>query len=217
MRILISLLILIVPLSLFGQATIRISNKKTNETYFVLKSDTSIRQGSYKKWNWDNKLIIDGYYKHGKKDSVWTFSNDQGVVDQKYNYTKSILLLEIEKSYLTPHKIKIPSQFDSITVTLDKNPVYIGGLNVLHQFISDNLNYPDSAKWSNITGTVYITFTVSKNGNAINHKVIKGVAPILDKEAMRIVKSIPGDWIPGVYNGKTVDVPYYIPIHFEIR
>lgn len=66
-----------------------------------------------------------------------------------------------------------------------------------------------------ISGTVYVNFTVAKDGSLENINVIKEVDPLLDQEAVRLVKSMP-NWVPGKQQGKSVKVSYNLPIRFTL-
>jgi hypothetical protein len=208
----IHLMLMLIPTFLFGQATERLTNKRTNETYYVLKSDTTIRNGSYKKWAWTGKSHIEGYYKNGVKDSVWTFYDNLGRIAQKYDYTKKILVLENEPINTIPIKIKALKGSDTVVVVLDKNPVCIGGFDILGQAIFDDFKYTDSTQDINVRGFEYLGFMVDTNGRAVNYSILKGLEPHLDRELLRFFKKLPSEWILGVLNGRKVDVPYTLPI-----
>src|SRR5437868_11625869 len=66
------ILLLILPMLSFGQETKKITDKDNREVYYVLKSDESVRQGNYQQMDYKGKIIINGYYKNGLKDSTWT-------------------------------------------------------------------------------------------------------------------------------------------------
>jgi TonB family protein len=204
------------PAILLGQATKKVTDKDKHEVYYVLKSNKTIRQGNYKKSGWKGKPLIDGYYKNGSKDSIWTFFDD-GQVEQKYDYTKRELVYEKTDTSKTNHKCKILKGADTIEIKLDHPPVYIGGGNVLGQFLADNVEYPESAKDANKQGTVQISFVIDKKGYSSNFKVAKSVCPALDQESLRVAKVLPNEWIPGVLNGEKVDVIYTLPVRFVLR
>ena len=211
------LIVVLFPAILFGQSTKKVTDKDKHEVYYVLKSDKTIRQGSYKKSGWNGKPLIDGYYKNGMKDSIWTFYDNSGQVNQKYDYIKKEFIFEKADTAGSNDLWPVIKGSDTIKTKLDKHPNYIGGSNVLYQFLADNLDYPDSAKDLNKMGTVKIIFTVDKNGKAINHRVIQHVYPCLDREAMRVVKLLPNEWEPAILNGEKVDASYTLPIRFVLR
>lgn len=85
----------------------------------------------------------------------------------------------------------------------------------LKQWLKRNLNYPSIAAEMNIQGKVFIQFVVEKDGSISNIKVMRGVDESLDKEAVRVIQSMP-KWIPGKQRGKAVRVAYHLPITFEL-
>ena len=100
---------------------------------------------------------------------------------------------------------------------VDKMPVFNGGDAALVKFIADNTIYPEAAKTNGIQGKVIVSFVVENDGSIDRVKVVKGVDPDLDKEAVRVVSIVPGFEKPGIKDGKAVAVRYQIPIHFALR
>ena len=84
------------------------------------------------------------------------------------------------------------------------------------KYVSGNTKYPPIAKDAGIQGTVFVYFVVGKNGKVRDVKVLREVDPRLDKEAMRVVESLP-TFEPGQQRGKSVSVQYTIPVKFIIR
>ena len=87
-----------------------------------------------------------------------------------------------------------------------------GGDAELFDHIRENLNYPTCVKES---GVVYISFIVSDEGKVINAKIFKGINPLLDEAALKVVSQMP-DWIPMKENGKYISSEHTIPIKFKI-
>ncbi len=85
----------------------------------------------------------------------------------------------------------------------------------IQQYLAKNIIYPNSAKNNNITGIVYVTFVLDTKGMVKDARVLRGVSPELDEEALRVISSMP-QWIPGTQKGKTVKVQYNIPIKFSL-
>ena len=107
---------------------------------------------------------------------------------------------------------------DTINVydCVEQMPSFPGGTQKLKEFIEENLHYPKELEESCVQGRVIVRFIVERNGKLSNVKVVKSVHPVLDKEALRIVKLMPR-WIPGRQNGITVRVKCYIPIIFRLK
>ena len=107
---------------------------------------------------------------------------------------------------------------DTINVydCVEQMPSFPGGTQKLKEFIEENLRYPKELEETCVQGRVIVRFVVERNGKLSNVKVVKSVHPVLDKEALRIVKLMPR-WIPGRQNGITVRVKCYIPIIFRLK
>ena len=99
---------------------------------------------------------------------------------------------------------------------VEQMPSFPGGTQKLKEFIEENLRYPKELEESCVQGRVIVRFIVERNGKLSNVKVVKSVHPVLDKEALRIVKLMPR-WIPGRQNGISVRVKCYIPIIFRLK
>lgn len=113
--------------------------------------------------------------------------------------------------------IKVRKQATNEVFTIvEEMPTFPGGQNAMFQFMRENLIYPDSAKFNNITGTVYVNFIIETDGSLNDIKVIRGIHRLLDDEAIRVVKLMP-KWTPGVQRGKSVAVSFNIPINFRLR
>jgi TonB family protein len=98
----------------------------------------------------------------------------------------------------------------------DKMPSFEGGETKLMQYISNNVKYPQAAYEKGVSGRVVIRFVVDENGKVNNAEVLRGFDPDCEKEAIRVVQSMP-DWIPGELKGKKVPVYYTLPIVFRLQ
>ena len=94
-------------------------------------------------------------------------------------------------------------------------PSFPGGPQALLQWISENMQYPDAAKKAGIKGRVIVTFVVRSDGSITDARVIRGVDPSLDAEALRLINSMP-KWTPRVQDGKAVNVRYNVPFSFKL-
>jgi TonB family protein len=100
-------------------------------------------------------------------------------------------------------------------VVVEEMPYYPGGNTELLAFIANNIKYPRKAKAQNIQGRVFLRFVVDTEGNVTRPEIMRGVDPLLDAEAVRVVSSIKG-FVPGKQNGKLVEVYYQLPINFAL-
>lgn len=99
---------------------------------------------------------------------------------------------------------------------VEQMPEFPGGQVALRKFLSTAVKYPVIAQENAIQGKVFVAFVVDRDGGISNVKISRGVDPSLDKEAIRVVKSMP-KWIPGKQNGEAVRVSYTVPINFVLQ
>lgn len=135
--------------------------------------------------------------------------------------------LDIFNSEATPDRgIYVPAQMDrkpevdvdetSVFIAPEEMPEFPGGEAALMHFLSQNIKYPSIASDNGIKGKVIVNFIVNKDGSISEAKIMRGVDPSLDKEALRVVNSMP-KWKPGKQSGKAVRVSYVVPINFVIQ
>ena len=95
-------------------------------------------------------------------------------------------------------------------------PEFPGGTAALMKYLSGNIKYPTISQETGSQGKVIVQFVVDKDGTITNPEVVRGVDPYLDKEAVRVISSMP-KWKPGVQNGKKVRVKYTVPVMFRLQ
>ncbi len=98
----------------------------------------------------------------------------------------------------------------------EEKPEFPGGDAALLKFLSQNIKYPVVAIENGIVGKVTVGFVVNKDGSISDAKILRGVDPALDKEALRVVYSLP-KWKPGKQSGKPVRVSFSVPINFVLQ
>jgi len=98
---------------------------------------------------------------------------------------------------------------------IQEKPVFQGGAAAMIQYVATNTKYPLMALENGIEGTVYIRFVVTKDGDIGDPKVLRSVDPLLEEEALRVVKGMPR-WIPGKNNGNPVNSWVVIPVKFAL-
>ena len=111
---------------------------------------------------------------------------------------------------------KKPVEDNKVFTAVEQMPQFPGGDGALMKYIADHLKYPPVAMENNIQGRVVIQFVVTKTGKIGEVKVARSKDPDLDKEAVRVVKTLP-DFIPGKMNGQSVNVWYTLPITFKLQ
>ncbi len=103
-----------------------------------------------------------------------------------------------------------------VFVLVEEMPEFPGGQAAIIRFISENTKYPSIAVENGIQGKVYVSFVVNAKGKVENVKVVRGVDPSLDKEAVRVIESMPS-WKPGKQRNKPVKVSYTMPVAFKLQ
>ncbi len=98
---------------------------------------------------------------------------------------------------------------------VDQMPEFPGGMDKLLQFINGNMQYPAEARKKGIQGRVTVQFIVDEDGHITEPNIVRSVDPFLDKEALRIIKTLP-QWKPGTLKGKAVKVKYTVPVTFRL-
>ena len=104
---------------------------------------------------------------------------------------------------------------ETLTV-VDVMPQYPGGDHELLKFIAQSIKYPTDAQEAGVQGRVICSFVVDKKGNIVEPKIIRGIDPSLDAEALRVIGMMPR-WTPGRQDGKVVRVLYTVPITFRLQ
>jgi protein TonB len=99
---------------------------------------------------------------------------------------------------------------------VDDMPEFPGGERALSKWIADHLIYPTGAVNKGIQGKVYVQFIVERDGSIHEAKVTQSVEVSLDKEALRVINSLP-NWKPGMQRGRPVRVSYTVPISFHLK
>ncbi|MDQ1772921.1 TonB family protein [Labilibaculum sp. A4] len=123
-----------------------------------------------------------------------------------------IVIEEPEKEKMDKQKYK----GEDVYVIVEKMPQYPGGGEALQKHIAASVKYPQDVRQKGISGRVFVTFIVSKEGDVVQARVVRGVDPSLDAEALRVMNSIP-KWTPGYEKGKAVHVSYTVPINFSLE
>lgn len=99
---------------------------------------------------------------------------------------------------------------------VEQMPAFPGGPAALMQYLTSHVKYPAVAEENGISGRVTVQFVVERDGSVTDVRTMKSVDPSLDREAERVVKSMP-KWIPGKQNGSPVRVKYFVPVVFRLQ
>ena len=99
---------------------------------------------------------------------------------------------------------------------VEEMPEFPGGMGECLKFLMKNAKYPTISQENGVQGKVSVKFVIEKDGSIADPVVVRGVDPYLDKEALRVVKSMP-KWKPGKQRGKPVRVSYTVPVIFKLQ
>ena len=105
---------------------------------------------------------------------------------------------------------------NEIFTVVEDMPSFPGGDKALMQYIGKSMKYPVIAQENGIQGRVIVSFVIERDGRVADATVVRGVDPSLDKEALRVVNSMPA-WTPGKQRGKPVRVKYTLPVTFRLQ
>ena len=128
----------------------------------------------------------------------------------------------VESTYTIPVSFKLSggkaakNSESSRKVTADDTLAeFPGGTVAMYQYLTENVKYPEEAAKNDIQGRVTVRFTVKTDGSLSDFAVLRGVDPELDKEAVRVIRSMPR-WTPATVDGKNVESTYSIPVEFKL-
>ena len=136
--------------------------------------------------------------------------------DKSINENIAVNTIEIEEESHSSSRETGKDYDNKVFDVVEEMPQFPGGPSALFEYISRSIQYPKEAEEIGVQGRVICTFVVEKNGSISDIKVINSVDPSLDKEAIRIINTMP-NWIPGKKNGIPVRVKYTVPLTFRLQ
>lgn len=142
------------------------------------------------------------------EDDVETESIEINTEDEK----------DVEVVIAPPVEAPVEEEEEEVVfVVVETMPEFPGGQQALFKYLSENVKYPVIAQENGIQGRVICQFVVNKDGAIVDVEVVRsGGDPSLDKEAIRVIKSMP-KWNPGKQRGKAVRVKYTVPVNFRLQ
>ena len=128
------------------------------------------------------------------------------IVDDKADIEESTTILNEDN---TP-KVEVKYEVG------ENMPDFPGGQAALMQYLAKNIKYPTIAQENGTQGRVIVQFVVNRDGSIVDAKVVRSVDPYLDKEALRVINTMP-KWKPGMQRGKPVRVKFTVPVMFRLQ
>ena len=149
------------------------------------------------------------------QDELMSTKTAIGTFDVKGNDDANGEILKAKEVIAEPEPPKHEEE-NKVFDIVEQQPLFPGGPAALMKYLSENTKYPVVAQENGFQGRVTVQFVVEKDGSISDVHVLRGVDPSLDKEAVRVVKSMPR-WTPGKQNGITVRVNYRVPVLFRLQ
>lgn len=179
------------------------SNNFTYE-YYVQKSDTSVKDGSYKLY-YKEKIIENGNYIKNSKSGLWQYFSLDGVFEYEYDY---------DRNRVTKMSGKKGDDIKQNTPCL-----FLGSPIIPYLFIVNNIYYPEKARKKKLAGKVILALKISEKGELWTIYLYQKLDPLLDSEVMRVARTFPADWkwLAATRNGVPIDGEYLITIEFELE
>lgn len=232
-------LALLAALSVQAQKkTVTRNENGRSEKVTVSDKDKNILEGPYVRYANNSKVpIIEGFYHNNLKDSVWRFYNRNNVVAEgrykngekvgvwtgytrgyerlKYDFTTGQLVA------YTPAAIDSSIHFkpvdNSVTATLERNPIYINGVQYFSDYFNSNVRYPSEALVNGKQGEAIVIFTIGASGVAGNYHLQQKLGYGMGDELLRVLSTMDGVWIPALINGKPAAAEAQVSVLFEIN
>jgi len=156
--------------------------------------------------------------------AIPVLSDQIDIVDDEITVDDNILNLEDDANigveimdYVEEVEEEVVEEEEIPFAIVEEKPTFMGGdANAFSKWVNERLQYPEIAKENGIQGRVMLQFTVGTDGKVSNVKVLRGVDPTLDKEAVRVVSQSP-KWTPGKQRDRAVKVTYTFPVIFQLR
>ena len=165
----------------------------------VIKKDSEVKE--------EDEIKLDEVQKSDKAVGAFTVEGNDEVGGA---------VLKAKEDIAAPEPPKHVVEETKIFTVVEQMPMYPGGDGALMGYLRDNIHYPTVAAENGVQGRVVVGFVIERDGSITDVKILRGVDPSLDREAMRVVKNMP-KWTPGKQNGSAVRVKYQVPVSFRLQ
>ena len=165
----------------------------------VIKKDEEVKE--------EDEIKLDEVQKSDKAVGAFTVEGNDEVGGA---------VLKAKEDIAAPEPPKHVVEETKIFTVVEQMPMFPGGDAALMGYLRDNIHYPTVAAENGVQGRVVVGFVVERDGSITDVNILRSVDPSLDREAMRVVKSMPR-WTPGKQNGSAVRVKYQVPVTFRLQ
>ena len=145
-----------------------------------------------------------------------TIVEDDADVEETAIVSSEELNQAVEIKYVPVAVEEEEPEEQTIFEVVENMPDFPGGQAALMQYLAKNIKYPTIAQENGTQGRVIVQFVVNKDGSIVDAKVVRSVDPYLDKEALRVINTMP-KWKPGMQRGKPVRVKFTVPVMFRLQ
>ncbi|MDR1557244.1 MAG: TonB family protein [Tannerellaceae bacterium] len=144
--------------------------------------------------------------------------DDVEIVEQEIITSEDTQMSAQVQTYVAPVAAQEEEEESAqpIFTVVEEMPQFPGGETELLRFLGSSIKYPVIAQENGIQGRVICAFVVNRDGAVVDAEVVRGVDPSLDKEALRVINTMP-KWAPGKQRGKPVRVKYTLPVTFRLQ
>lgn len=165
----------------------------------IIKKDEEVKE--------EDEIKLDEVQKSDKAVGAFTVEGNDEVGGS---------VLKAKEDIPAPEPPKHVVEETKIFTVVEQMPMFPGGDAALMGYLRDNIHYPTVAAENGVQGRVVVGFVVERDGSITDVNILRSVDPSLDREAMRVVKSMPR-WTPGKQNGSAVRVKYQVPVTFRLQ
>ena len=145
-----------------------------------------------------------------------TIVEDDADVEETAIVSSEELNQAVEIKYVPVAVEEEEPEEQTIFEVVENMPEFQGGQAALMAYLAKNIKYPTIAQENGTQGRVIVQFVVNKDGSIVDAKVVRSVDPYLDKEALRVINTMP-KWKPGMQRGKPVRVKFTVPVMFRLQ
>ena len=142
--------------------------------------------------------------------------DDKAEIDETTTIINEDNAAPVEVKYVPVQVVEEEPEEQTIFEVVENMPDFPGGQAALMQYLAKNIKYPTIAQENGTQGRVIVQFVVNKDGSIVDAKVVRSVDPYLDKEALRVINTMP-KWKPGMQRGKPVRVKFTVPVMFRLQ
>lgn len=208
----------VVSIQVTGSITDRTTGKPIPGSAVIIKGTTigtvTLAEGGYKIIvNNSNDVLVYSHIGY-RTQEIQVGSNTKINVQLE----QDILTLDFSKSGDLNVKDygKASDNIEAYYVVAEEYPTYPGGVDSLQSFLQTNMRYPADAKMKGIEGKVMVNFIINEHGDVENAKILLGLSPDIDAEALRLTNLMQG-WLSAAQNGKLISTSVNMPIEFKIK